>query len=99
MAAQVAMEAIARSEAVVTGLAIERSPVVVKSRPPQVRTLRPLVVQEAVCGARGGVPHVLAVTSAMCVSSVLLVLRVAAFVANTVVTASFGTRTPIAVVG
>jgi len=99
MAAQVVMEAIARSEAVATGLAVERSPVVVKGRPPQVRTPRLLEAREAVPGGRSVVLHVLAVTSSMCLSSVLLVLRVAAFVANNVATAFFGARTPIAVIG
>jgi hypothetical protein len=53
MAAQVAMEAIARSEAMETGLAVERSPVVVKHRPPLVMTPRPLEVQENAQRMRG----------------------------------------------
>jgi hypothetical protein len=97
MVAQVLKEEIARSDAAATGLAVERSPVVVRSCPPQLRTPRLLRVREA---ARGFVLLVPALTSAMCVSSVLLVLRVATVAANIVAaTGLFGTRTPIALVG
>jgi hypothetical protein len=85
MAAQVALEAIARSEAVETGLAEERSPVVM--------TPILLEVQEAARDERGVVLPVLAVTSAICVAGGLLMPRMAVFLANAVVaTAFFGAR-------
>lgn len=100
MAAQVALEAIARSEAVETGLAEERSPVVLMHGPPLVMTPILLEVQEAARDGRGVVLPVLAVMSAICVAGGLLMPRTAVFLANAVVaTAFFGARSPIAVLG
>lgn len=97
MAAQVAMEEIARSEAVATEAAVERGPVVVKRRPPQVMTLRSLEEREAVRDGCGIVLSVLVVAPA---TGVFPMLKVAVFVANAIVaTAFFGGCPPIAVIG
>jgi len=91
MAPQVAMKVIARSEAVETGLAEERSPVVVVHGPPLVMAPILLEAREVARDGRGVVLPVLVGISAM---------RVTVFPANAVVaTVFFGARSPIALVG
>jgi hypothetical protein len=89
---QVAPEAIARSEAVVTGLAEERSPVVMTPIVPE--------VQESARDGRVVVLAVLAMMSAVCVIRVLAMAGMAIMLANAFfATVFFGARSPIAVVG
>jgi hypothetical protein len=100
MAVQMAVEAAPRREAVATGLAVERSPVVVKRRPPQVMTPRLPVVKEVVRDARGLVLPVMTAMSAIRPMCVPVLTKVAVFSANARPAAAFfGTRAPIAVIG
>jgi hypothetical protein len=100
MAAQVAPEAIALGKAVVTGLAEERSPLVVTRGPALVMTPIALEVQEPARAGRVVVLAVPVVMSAVCVTGVLPVSGMSIVLANAfVATVFFGARSPIAVVG
>jgi hypothetical protein len=96
-AVQVAVKAIARLEAMATGLAVERSPVVPMRSPPRVAAMLVPVLDGDGRGARRAAPSVPVTMPPIPIAAVM---RAAVVLANAVtVSTFFGERAPIAAAG